>query len=95
MLSDRITFTKVIDIDADTAEPVWLVDKAPNVTFGNSFSVSKVVPYSANDTEILDLMLNKNEGHTSGKELVMEAINSVYAALLNASAKSHSEVAEE
>lgn len=49
---------------------MWEVRSAPNITFGNSFSVTKVVPYNANDTEILDLMLNKNDGQTSGKQLV-------------------------
>lgn len=54
--------------------------------------MSSVIPNDPNDVEILESMLNKNGDNPTGKQLVMEAINSVYVNTLNATAKSFSSV---
>jgi hypothetical protein len=88
VLSDRISFTKSIAILDD--EPVWKLDSAPNITISNSFTVTNVTPYNQNDSDVLFVMFNKDLGHSTGKQIVLDAINALYNPTLNASVQSHS-----
>lgn len=65
---------------------------APNITFSNSFTVTKVTPFNQNDSVVLFDMFNKDMGHTTGSHIITEAINTLYDPVLNQSVQSHSEV---
>ncbi len=53
-------------------------------------SVANVSPYTEADSDALFVMLNKDLGHPTGKQIIAEAINSLYDLTLNASVQSHS-----
>lgn len=68
VISDKISFLKSIAIMED--EPTWVLNASPNLTFGNSFTVTNVKPYNQNDSDTLFNMFNKEMNHTTGKQVV-------------------------
>ena len=73
VLSDPLDFTKVIQIKDD--QPDEELGEYKNVTFTNDFPVSKVTPYTQNDSETLFIMMNKALSHQSGKNAIAQCIN--------------------
>lgn len=49
-----------------------------NITFSNNFPVSKVFPFSQNDSDTLFIMMNKALDHPPGKLIVSDSINKLY-----------------
>ena len=61
-----------------------------NITFTNNFPVSNVVPYNAEDNQILFEMMNSLKDHVTIKQIITDAINADYKTELNKTIESDS-----
>jgi hypothetical protein len=76
MLLYRINFAKSITIIDD--EPIYTLALIPNIIFGYSFTVGNVTSYTQNNSDVLFVIFNKELGHSTDKQMVMDAINALY-----------------